>query len=161
MIQSGDCFRNVRRDFQGFGAIANDFKGALNDKGALFAAYVACRQMGLLDLFSGSQILLQANVDRHHLLPRAQFPEHGRQKADTIANIGFITGGANRSIGAASPDVYLAQLSDEVLKSQCIPSDHSLWRIDRAEDFWTARRELLADAFNGALRKMLPGRHIG
>ena len=157
----GRLLSNVRRDFQGFGAIANDFKGALNDKGALFAAYVACRQMGLLDLFSGSQILLQANVDRHHLLPRAQFPEHGRQKADTIANIGFITGGANRSIGAASPDVYLAQLSDEVLKSQCIPSDHSLWRIDRAEDFWTARRELLAHAFNGALRKMLPGRHIG
>jgi hypothetical protein len=116
--------------------------------------------MGLLDLFSGSQILLQANVDRHHLLPRAQFPERFRQKADTIANIGFVTGGVNRSIGAASPDVYFAELSDEVRTSQCIPSDRTLWRIDRAEDFWVARRELLADAFNAGLRKMLPGRHI-
>jgi hypothetical protein len=156
----GKLLSNVRRDFQGFGAIANDFKGALNDKGALFAAYIACRQMGLLDLFSGGQILLQANVDRHHLLPRAQFPENARQKADTIANIAFVTGSANRSIGAASPDVYLAQLSDDVRKSQCIPSERDLWRIDRAEDFWAARRELLADAFNAALRKMLPGRHI-
>lgn len=81
----GKLLSNVRRDVGGFAAIANDFKGALNDKGGLFAAYIACRHMGLRDLFSGSKILLQANVDRHHLLPRAQFAERSRQKADTIA----------------------------------------------------------------------------
>jgi hypothetical protein len=62
----------AEEDAGGFSAIPNDFRGALNDKGALFAAYVACRHIGLRDLFSGSKILLQANVDRHHLLPRAQ-----------------------------------------------------------------------------------------
>jgi hypothetical protein len=77
----GKLLSNVRRDAGGFAAIPNDFKGALNDKSALFAAYIACRQRGLRDLFSGSQILLQANVDRHHLLPRAQFPERNRQKS--------------------------------------------------------------------------------
>jgi hypothetical protein len=122
----GKLLSNVRRDVGGFAAIPNDFRGALNDKGALFAAYIACRHMGLRDLFSGSKILLQANVDRHHLLPRAQFPERSRQKADTIANIAFVTGGANRSIGAASPDVYLGGLSREVRESQCIPEDDQL-----------------------------------
>jgi hypothetical protein len=117
--------------------------------------------VGLRDLFSGEQILLQANVDRHHLLPRAQFPERDRQKSDTVANIAFITGGINRSIGAASPDVYLAQIAPEVRASQCIPDDKSLWRIDRCEEFWHERRRLLADGFNQALRKMLPGRRIG
>jgi hypothetical protein len=156
----GKLLSNVRREFGAFGANASDFKGALNDKSGLFAAYIACRQMGLRDLFSGSKILLQANVDRHHLLPRAQFPEASRQKSDTVANIAFVTGAANRSIGAASPDVYLAQLSPEVRGSQCIPADPQLWRIDRSEDFWDARRELLADAFNTALREMLPGRRI-
>lgn len=156
----GKLLTNVRRDFRFFGAVADDFRGALNDKGALFAAYIACRQAGLQDLFSGSQILLQSNVDRHHLLPRAQFPERRRQKADTIANIAFITGVVNRSIGAASPDVYLARIDRGVLESQCIPSDSKLWRIDRSEEFWDARRQLLADSFNAALRKMLPGRRI-
>jgi hypothetical protein len=132
----GKLLSNVRREVGGFAAIPNDFRGALNDKGALFAAYVACRHAGLRDLYSGSQILLQANVDRHHLLPRAQFTERERQKADTIANIAFITGGVNRSVGAASPDVYLASLSPEIRESQCIPSEQELWRISRCEEFW-------------------------
>ena len=156
----GKLLSNVRRE-RSFKASPNDFKGALNDKGALFASYIACRQMGLRDLFSGSQILLQASVDRHHLLPRAQFSEPDRQKSDTVANIAFITGGINRSIGAASPDVYLAKITPEVRASQCIPDDESLWRIDQCEEFWSERRRLLADAFNQALRKLLPGRHVG
>lgn len=156
----GKLLTNVRRDEGAFGAIANDFRGPLNDKGAMFAAYVACRQKGLRDLFSGTQILLQANVDRHHILPRAQFDERKRATADVVANIAFITGEVNRAVGAASPDVYLARVPPEVLSSQCIPLDRDLWRIDRAEDFWKERRELLADGFNSFLRQMLPGRHL-
>ncbi|MGD9923647.1 MAG: DUF262 domain-containing protein [Pseudorhodoplanes sp.] len=156
----GKLLTNVRRDFEFFGATATDFAGRLNDKGAMFASYVACREMGLRDLFSGESILLQANVDRHHLLPRAQFPEKSRAGADTIANIAFVTGAANRSLGAPSPDVYLAEVGEQVRQSQCIPNDPTLWRIDRAEEFWEARRELLADGFNAALRKLLPGRRI-
>lgn len=156
----GKLLSNVRRDEGAFGAIPSDFKGALNDKGGMFAVYVACRHMGLRDLFSGSEILLQANVDRHHILPRAQFPERNRAKADTLANIAFISDGANRSVGAASPDIYLRKVSCEVLRSQCIPLDEHLWQVDRAEEFWIARQQLLSAAFNGFLRKMLPGRRI-
>lgn len=156
----GKLLTNVRRDAGAFGAIANDFRGALNDKGALFAAYIACRHRGLRDLFSGSQILLQANVDRHHILPRAQFEEARRGKADAVANIAFISGEANRNVGAASPDVYLKKLKRETLESQCIPLDASLWDVDKADEFWAARRVLLAEAFNGFLREMLPGRRI-
>jgi hypothetical protein len=156
----GKLLTNVRREAGAFGAIPNDFKGALNDKGALFAAYVACRHMGLRDLFSGSQILLQANVDRHHVLPRAQFEESRRPRADAVANIAFITGEVNRAIGAASPDVYLKKIDREILESQCIPLDRSTWNIDGAEEFWETRRQLLAGAFNGFLRKMLPNRRI-
>lgn len=156
----GSLLTNVRRDKGGLGAVPNDFRATLNDKGAMFAAYVACRQRDLRDLFTGSQILLQATVDRHHILPRAQFPERNRSMADTIVNIAFISGGANRSIGAASPDVYLGKIQREVLESQCIPLDKDLWRIDRAEEFWLARATLLAESFNESLRKMLPGRRI-
>jgi len=156
----GKLLTNMRRDAGGFAAIPNDFKGPLNDRGAMFAAYVACRHMGLRDLFSGSQMVLQAHVDRHHILPRAQFPERDRPKADNVANIAFISGEVNRAIGAASPDIYLGKLKSEVLESQCIPLDRDLWRIDRAEDFWRERQKLLAEGFNEFLRKMMPGRRI-
>jgi uncharacterized protein DUF262 len=156
----GKLLSNVRRDEGGFGAMASDFKGPLNDKGAMFASYVACRHMGLRDLFPESEILLQANVDRHHILPRAQFAKRKRLNADTIANIAFVTGEVNRSVGSASPDVYLAKINQKVLESQCIPLDERLWRIDRAEEFWQQRRTLLAKGFNGFLRKMLPGRQV-
>jgi hypothetical protein len=157
----GSLLANVRRDEGGFEAIASDFKGPLNDKGALFCVYVACRHKGLRDLLSGSKILLQANVNRHHILPRAQFPERRRSIADTLANIAFIGGEANRAVGAASPDVYLAKIDRAVLDSQCIPLDETLWNIDRAAEFWQQRRELLASAFNDFLREMLPRRRIG
>jgi hypothetical protein len=156
----GRLLTNLRREVGGFGAIAGDFKGPLNDRGAMFAAYVACRHKGLRDLFSGSQMLLQAHVDRHHILPRAQFPERDRSKADIIANIAFVNGEVNRAIGASSPDVYLSKLKPEVLESQCIPADQTLWRIDRADEFWQARRELLSSAFNAFLRSAMPGRRI-
>jgi hypothetical protein len=112
--------------------------------------------MGLSDLFSGLKISYQTNVDQHHILPRAQFTEHKRVSADTVANIAFITGGANRSVGAASPDIYLGEIKQKILGGQCIPLDKDIWRIDRAEEFWRRRGELLAKAFNGYLREMLP-----
>jgi len=122
----GKLFTNVRRETGGFFAVATDFRGPLNDRGAMFAAYIACRHMRLRDLFSGSQMVLQARVDRHHILPRAQFPERTRPKADIIANIASISDDVNRSIGAASPDVYLRKIAPEVLESQCIPADKDL-----------------------------------
>jgi len=152
---------NIRRDNGAFVATPNDFKGRLMDKGGIFAAYVACRHLGLRDLFSGSKIMLQTNVDRHHILPRAQFPESNRAKADILANIAFITGEANRSIGAKSPDVYLKEIERQVLESQCIPLNNGLWHVDQAEKFWDARRKLLADAFNAFLRESLPKRRVG
>lgn len=153
----GKLLSNVRRRGS-FGAVPGDFKGAVNDKGALFGVYAACRHMGLSDLFSGSKIVYQLNVDRHHILPRAQFAESKRASADTVANIAFITGAANRSVGASAPEVYLDKINPKILESQCIPLDKDIWRIDRAEKFWQRRRELLAKAFNECLREMLPRR---
>ena len=106
-------------------------------------------------------MLLQDAVDRHHILPRAQFPDQSRASADNVANIAFILGDVNKSIGQAGPEVYLRRLESRVLKSQCIPSDQSLWTVERAEDFWEARRELLAESFNDFLRDSLPQRRLG
>jgi hypothetical protein len=148
--------RNVRSLI----AAPKDFSGSLADRSGLLALYIACMNRGILDFYTGGKVLLQNNVDRHHILPRGQFPEGMRLPADNIANMVFIAGDVNKSIGQAGPEVYLPKVGTRVLKSQCIPTDSALWRIDQAELFWQARRELLADSFNEHIRESLPQRHM-
>ncbi len=156
----GSLLTNLRNDVRSLVAEPKDFSGALADRGGLLALYVACMNRGILDFYKGGKILLQDNVDRHHILPRAQFPEKKRSTADNIANMAFITGPVNKSIGQTGPEVYLKSTRMRILKSQCIPTDSALWRIDQAESFWRARRRLLADSFNEYIRKSLPGRRL-
>jgi hypothetical protein len=83
-----------------------------------------------------------------------------RPEADNIANVAFIAGDVNKSIGQAGPEVYLTRVKLRVLESQCIPTDTVLWKIDQAASFWDARRELLADSFNEYIRESLPQRRV-
>lgn len=157
----GSLLKNLRQRRPALVAQAADFSGALADRSGLLALYIACMHRGILDFYTGTKVLLQNSVDRHHILPRAQFPDHSRAIADNVANIAFIVGDVNKSIGQTGPEVYLKRLGSRVLKSQCIPTDQSLWAIDRADSFWAARRELLAHSFNDFLRNSLPNRRLG
>ncbi|MGE0607399.1 MAG: DUF262 domain-containing protein [Pirellulales bacterium] len=156
-----ELLKNLRQIRPVLTAEANDFSGALADRSGLLALYVACRHRGILDFYGGGQVLLQSNVDRHHILPRGQFPERTRAKADNVANLAFIAGDINKSIGNSGPEVYLKQVGPAVLRSQCIPTDESLWAVSRAEDFWEQRRTLLAESFNEYIREALPQRRLG
>jgi hypothetical protein len=141
-------------------ARASDFAGAINDRSGLLACYIACMHRGALDFFTGGKIILHNDIDRHHILPRGQFPEKVRQSADTIANVAFISGDVNRSVGQSGPEVYLKKIKRPVLVSQGVPLDSALWSVDLAEQFWAARRDILAQAFNDFLRKSLPQRRL-
>jgi hypothetical protein len=105
-------------------------------------------------------VILQQSVDRHHILPRGQFPDREQPKADCVTNIAFISGGVNKAINMSGPEVYLKKIKAVVLESQCIPTDPELWQVDQAHKFWQARKELLADAFNDFLRSALPNRRV-
>ncbi|MCX7601345.1 MAG: DUF262 domain-containing protein [Meiothermus sp.] len=158
--QIGSLLSNLRRDNGSLAISSKDFGGSLLDKGGLFGLYVACRQKDLKDLFTGKTILIESKVDRHHIFPRSKFLEKDRPKADTLANIAFVTNSINTSIRNSVPEVYLPQIDRRILESQCIPLDESLWRMDRAEEFWEARRELLAKAFSEFIKETLPGRRV-
>jgi hypothetical protein len=154
----GALLTNLRGVRSSLRAEPSDFMGALADRSGLLALYVACMHKGILDFFTGGRVLLQNNVDRHHILPRSQFPESKRVGADIVANIAFVSEDVNKSIGQRGPEVYLKQLKPQILHSQCVPTDSSLWSIERAKEFWQARCSLLADAFNEYVREGLPGR---
>ena len=157
----GALLKNLRQHRSSLVAESNDFSGALADRSGLLALYIACLNRGILNFYTGEKVLLQNDVNRHHILPRGQFPDYSRASADNVANIAFIIGDVNKSIGQAGPEVYLKNLQTEVLKSQCIPTEKKLWAIDHAADFWATRRDLLADSFNDFLKDSLPQRRLG
>jgi hypothetical protein len=155
----GELLTNLR-NVRSLRAKPKDFSGALADRSGLLTLYIACMNRGMRDFYTGGRVILQSNVDRHHILPRAQFPEDMRLTADNIANIAFIVGDVNKSIGQAGPEVYLAKIKQRVLRSQCIPAESALWRVDQAAWFWRARRKILAESFNEYIRKSLPQRRL-
>ena len=156
----GALLTNLRQGRSSLLADTNDFFGSLADRSGLLALYIACMNRGILDFFTGDKILLQGNVDRHHVLPRAQFPEEDRAGADTVANIAFIAEDVNKAIGLKGPEVYLKDIKAKVLDSQCVPRNKDLWLIARSEEFWQARRLLLAESFNDYIRTALPQRQL-
>jgi hypothetical protein len=139
---------NLRQIRPTLTAQPSDFAGRLADRSALLAMYIACKQRGVLDFHTGAKVGLATTIDRHHIMPRGQFSTKARPRADCIANIAFITGSTNKSINVTGPEVYIPKVGKKIRVSQCIPENPELWRVDRAEQFWAARRELLADAFN-------------
>jgi hypothetical protein len=156
----GALLRNLRQRRASLLAIAADFSGALNDRSGMLATYVACKNRGMKDLINGQNVILRAEIDRHHILPRRQFPEANRTRADNVANIAFITSDVNKFISNKGPEVYLQDINPAYLESQCIPLDETLWRVKQAEEFFGARRELLVDSFNEFVREALPERQL-
>jgi len=76
----GALLVNLRQSRPSLRAKSNDFIGALNDRSGLLAGYIACLNRGVLDFFTGGKVLLQDSVDRHHILPRAQFSPKRRTR---------------------------------------------------------------------------------
>src|SRR3954451_16674140 len=98
----------------------------------------------------------------HHIFPKAKLYAAGYRQGDVnvVANLCFLTPNTNLAISAADPARYLAEIEERnpgALASQWVPTDPSLWRIDRYMDFLEARRELLAEAANGFLNSLLSG----
>jgi Protein of unknown function DUF262 len=91
----GGLLKNLRQVRSALVAEPYDFYGALADRSGLLALYIACMNRGILDFYSGAKVLLQNSVDRHHILPRGQFPDYSRAEADNVANVAFIVGDVN------------------------------------------------------------------
>jgi hypothetical protein len=156
----GALLKNLRQHRTSLLAKPGDFAGALNDRSGLLATYIACRNRGMRDFFTGQNVILQEEIDRHHILPRRQFPAGTRHVADNVANIAYIVSDVNKAISHTGPEVYLGDIKPAILESQCVPLDSALWRIRQADAFFAARRRLLAQSFNDYVRDALPGRRL-
>lgn len=101
-------------------------------------------------------------LEVHHIFPKAQLykRDHARSQVNAVANFCFLTKDTNLNIRDTLPEVYFPQIEQKhpgALKSQWIPMDEALWRIDRYEDFLEARKELLAAEANHRFAELLHG----
>lgn len=68
-----------------------------------------------------------------------------------ISNIAFITQESNIKILDSDPSEYLPEIDAIQLRKQFVPTDESLYSIDRYEEFLEKRRELLCKGINAFL----------
>ncbi|MGW0085087.1 hypothetical protein [Streptomyces sp. NPDC003393] len=103
-----------------------------------------------------------SSLQVHHIFPKALLYKHGYNRAEVnaVAYFCFLTQDTNLRISAKRPEDCLPVITQKVpgaLESQWIPADPELWRIDAYRSFLAARRQLLAEASNMFLTKLLKG----
>lgn len=141
--------------------MSEDFEGAGTRSPLFMMCYVVTRKNGAKDWFTGIDLSTDLigdaySIEFHHIFPRALLRERGvdRYKRDEIANLAFLAQKANRKISKAEPLQYLSQIDPERLRAQFVPTDKTLWELDRFEDFLCVRRRLLAEAINNELKSL-------
>ncbi len=98
----------------------------------------------------------------HHIFPKSRLYKRGynRPKVNALANFCFLTKDTNLNISNRLPEEYFTEVESKhpgVLKSQWIPMDPMLWKMERYLDFLEARKALLATEANSRFRELLHG----
>lgn len=142
-----------------------DFRGASKGNRFYPLLYMMTRVCHAKDWASGDELandLLGANLQVHHIFPKALLYEHGysRREVNAVANFTFLTQETNLQISKRPPAEYIPQfdaVNPGLVATHWIPMDPDLWKIENYLDFLVARRELLAQAANELLDKLLAG----
>ena len=129
--------------------------------------YMLTRMAEAKDLCSGlplkKGLLGHMNqLEVHHIFPKSKLYDNGFQRKDVnaLANFCLQTKECNLQISNRHPEEYLREYEQKnpgVLKSQWIPQNPELWKMENYLQFLAARRELLADATNELMLGLLHG----
>lgn len=101
-------------------------------------------------------------LEVHHIFPKAQLRKLKikTSEVNALANFCFQTKETNLKIKDRLPEEYFLEIERSfpgALTSHWIPMDHSLWKIERFQDFLAERRKLLAAEFNNLMENLLHG----
>jgi len=101
-----------------------------------------------------------SSLEVHHIFPRARLYEadYKRAEVNALGNFCFLTKDTNLAISDRRPEEYFPKVEAAhpgVLRSQWIPEDPHLWKVENYRDFLEARKELLAEATNACLASLL------
>ena len=136
----------------------SDLEGK-NSRSAYFKTmFLVFRNEGAKDWFSSIAIAYntqgaQHKLQFHHIFPQSILKgQFNKEEINDIANLCFISDRANKKISNKKPADYFPDIiktqGEAALIEQCIPTDRSLWTVDRYKDFLAKRREMIADKMN-------------
>jgi hypothetical protein len=160
----GQLIEPVKRQFGRLHVEPADL-GARGVNSPLFSlAYLSLKAAGAKDWYSGLGLSLTHQgrlhfIQWHHIIPKSLLKARGYETGEIneIANMAFITGQTNRRISNKDAVGYLADIvkkqGEETLSSQCVPTDPSLWSVDKYRDFLAYRRERLAARMNEFIKE--------
>ncbi len=112
-------------------------------------------------------------LESDHIFPYSRLKSagygHGENRlkyalAQELTNRSILTQVANRTKSAVTAAEYLAEVKarhPHAMKLQLIPEDEELWKLERYEDFLSARRQMLADALNEYLEGITATTEVG
>ena len=155
---------NLKMQFGRLDFHTADFENKNTASGIFKTMFTVMRYNGALD-WSTPQVLSMNNVanrnkiEFHHIFPQDILKgKYERDQINDIANQTFIVKRTNVLIKNEDPAVYLpevlAKKGVENFKKHCIPTDMSLWNIERYPEFITKRRELLTEMLNNYLKEL-------
>lgn len=142
------------------------FKGNYRDSGVQLILYLLAYANEAHDWssskdrigFSGAELLRGFNPDWHHIFPRAYLRgKSAYREVDAPANIVAIRKETNLRIGRKAPMEYMEGISDKLLREQYVPTDRSLFTIERYEEFIARRAADLAAAANQLMAELEQG----
>jgi hypothetical protein len=156
----------------------SDFEGRTAQHPLYRMTFILVKTHGAIDWFNGLPLAQtygpSYGLHSHHIFPQSLLYKSGwdvdnythRQAVNEIANRAFLTAASNLGLSNQEPAAYLPEIESRypgALKSQFMPMDPELWRIERFSDFLVARRELIARKLNeymaGLVAEPEPVRH--
>ncbi|MEM8605881.1 MAG: DUF262 domain-containing protein [Myxococcota bacterium] len=156
-----DLIETVRQQFGRLDFEPSDLEGKSARSPAFSLVFLALKAAGAKDWFSGLGISLTHQgrlhyIQYHHVFPKSLLKKtYERKEINEIANMAFISGGANRRISNKQPADYLPNVvgkrGEDALRSQCLPLGPELHKLENYRDFLTERRRMLAEAVNDFL----------
>jgi len=139
---------------------AQDFEGVGRGSRSYPLLYLLARVHASRDLGTGRPLGQDASaLQVHEIFPKAELARHGYSRAEVnaVANFAVLVPSSAIALSERLPGEYLGECDQDALRSQWIPKDPALWRIETYREFLAARRELLAEAANGFLDQLLEG----
>lgn len=141
-----------------------EIKGKFHGSAYFGLMYLAMHEAGAKDWDKDTAISLgnvgsMLKVQFHHIFPQALLKAenaYDKSEINDISNLAFIGGNTNRRISAEPPERYLPKVDKERRNEQCVPTDESLYRIDRYRDFLCRRRSFLTKRLNEYLDGISP-----
>jgi len=112
-----------------------------------------------VDWKTGEPLRGSYKLNSHHIFPKSQLygniydsKNHiGKKRVNEIANRVFITARGNLELFVDLPEDYLPDVKDnypEALKTQFIPENPELWKLENYEQFLKVRRKKIAEEIN-------------